>query len=197
MTTCISLGSHIYLFKDDSGTRADHLLITSHGTSPLTNNLLFVPEWTTLYFYNPPDTKLCGIENWDILSGRINYFEKRKPHDVVYNYLLSKYQSKSDTETYESISSDIELNRLSFDIIAGTNKHSAELRKRTLQKNINIKKFDILTIRKRLLGHLPYITLNDVLTTLMKHGHIYTNIHCSFCRSHRLKTSVSYRPTPW
>jgi len=176
----MELGNQQYVFQDDSGDRADELLITSHGHywMGLTGSVT-VPSWTTLYFFGPHQAALLdpGVQK---VSFGMKSYEKAGPGTTVRDYTLSKYQGShgSEDETYASIKSDIDYNR---DIIERAKEATEAQLQPILDSGVKFEKFDVLTVRNRRLRVDP--NLSSVLNQLEAANMQYPHILCSFCRS--------------
>lgn len=214
----IEIGDRLYLFTaaDAQGQRPPRLIITSHGGyheravgGRRANGWTRVPSWTTLFFYAEHGYVLKDPGTRELLGHRPA--QEGSPGTEVPNYVLSKFQERSDgagTETYDTIVQGIVtthefwqlqkdgLAAHGLDLDAAADAEDTEQRIAQIEANatgaqkqiIGLQKgkrqvelYDVLTVRKRRLKR--DMTLRDVLAQLDHAGYRYPEIHCSFCRS--------------
>lgn len=192
MAICTPIGDELYLFRDNTGKPAENLLISSHGAyvsrPEFGKNTTFggwiaVPSGITLYFYGPHKMSLLDPGLSSIVSGKVNHLELVRAGEKVRNYRLSKYQSKDDGESYDSIQTDIDQNRRFIEMRTEALASGDEnvLKMVAVACPDPFPSFDVLTVRNR--WWMKSVTLNNVLERLAKSGHNYAKVHCVFCRS--------------
>lgn len=150
-----AVGENLYRFySSDADRRGDHCIISGHGVY-LLNRSFKKSMLTNIIFYSRHGETLSGSHVRNILQTALATVKVYAEEERCPDYNLKKY----GPDSYDNITN----------WLASSNF-----------------KMDVITIRNRSIfgeGHVGGLRLSTVIQKLRDAGHVYQNIHCSFCRS--------------
>ncbi|OZG71109.1 hypothetical protein BTA51_22275 [Hahella sp. CCB-MM4] len=189
-----TVGSHIYAWTKQAGkATSKYALISAHGAEKSGTPKRSKTNVNLKFFVERGYTQGGATDIRKAVSGYVRPREATTLNDLAYEYTLSKYQGRHQSEnsthqsgeTYGYISKHMhDLRTYYRDVL---NLDETTVRQFLSQHKGQIQ-MDVITIRNRKSGTAP--TFSEAILLLQGAGYNYETIFCSFCRGYENGTKL-------
>ncbi|MEZ8826411.1 putative adhesin [Vibrio amylolyticus] len=172
------IGRHLYLWSKSKGkATSKHLIISAHGCTSSKKPIKLKYGQNFSFYCEHGFTQGGAMDIRKLASGYVEPRQVISNSALDYDYVLSKYQSSTESETYAYIAKGMhDLEAYYRDVL----KLDDDTVQSFLMQHSGTVQMDVLTIRNRSCGTAP--TFYETVKAVQEAGLKYDHIHCSFCR---------------